>query len=97
MHVVLVQVDVVAEHVQDFIEATLANARESVKEPGNRRFDILQLSEDPSKFVLYESYATAEDSAAHKLTPHYLTWKETVAGWMASPRVGVRYDGLFPE
>lgn len=97
MHVVLVNVDVIPERIDDFIEATLANALESVKEPGNRRFDILQLSEDPTKFVLYEAYATAEDAAAHKLTPHYLTWKATVEGWMASPRVGVKYDGLFPK
>ena len=34
---------------------------------------------------------------AHKETSHYLRWRDKVAGWMAEPRQGVRYDGLFPE
>jgi autoinducer 2-degrading protein len=96
MHVVLVNVHVKAENVADFIKATLANAKASVKEPGNRRFDVLQLAEDPCRFILYEAYATAEDSAAHKETPHYKAWKDAVADWMASPRAGVKYEGLFP-
>lgn len=94
MHVNLVHVHVKPEHVDDFIQASLANSAESVKEPGNRRFDVLQSSDDPSRFVLYEAYATAEDAAAHKQTEHYLTWRQTVADWMAAPRQGVQYQGL---
>lgn len=94
MHVTLVHVHVKPEHVDDFIQASLANSAESVKEPGNLRFDVLQSSDDPSRFVLYEAYATAEDAAAHKQTEHYLTWRETVADWMAEPRQGVQYQGL---
>jgi autoinducer 2-degrading protein len=94
MHVVLVHVHVKPGNVGDFIEATLANARDSVKEPGNRRFDVLQLADDPCRFVLYEAYASAVDAAAHKETPHYKAWKDTVADWMAEPRSGVRYEAL---
>jgi autoinducer 2-degrading protein len=68
-----------------------------VQETGNRRFDVLQSPEDPSRFVLYEAYVSAEDAAAHKQTTHYLTWRDTVADWMASPRQGVSYNGLFPK
>ncbi|MGR9013192.1 MAG: putative quinol monooxygenase, partial [Gammaproteobacteria bacterium] len=53
--------------------------------------------ENPGQFILYEAYTTAEDAAAHKQTPHYLTWRDTVADWMAEPRQGIRYDGLFPQ
>ncbi len=94
MHVTLVHVHVKPEHVDDFIKASLANSAASSKEPGNRRFDVLQSSDDPSRFVLYEAYATAEDAAAHKQTEHYLTWRQTVADWMAEPRQGVQYQGL---
>ena len=94
MQVTLVHVQVKPEHVQEFIEASLENARHSVEEPGNRRFDVLQSADDPSKFILYEAYATAEDAAAHKGTAHYLKWRETVADWMAEPRKGVQYKGL---
>lgn len=94
MQVTLVHVQVKPENVQEFIEASLQNARASVDEPGNRRFDVLQSAEDPCEFILYEAYATAEDAAAHKGTAHYLKWREAVADWMAEPRKGIQYKGL---
>jgi autoinducer 2-degrading protein len=72
MHVTLVQVQVRPEHVQHFIDASRLNHAGSVREPGNRRFDILQSADDPGRFVLYEAYASAADAAAHKNTAHYL-------------------------
>ena len=97
MHVTLVHVQVKPEHVQDFINAACANHIGSVKETGNRRFDILQSADDPMRFVLYEAYASPEDAAAHKHTAHYLKWRDTVASWMASPRQGISYKGLYPK
>jgi len=96
MQVTLVYVEVKAEHVGDFIEATRNNHLASIEESGNRRFDILQSADDPCQFVLYEAYASQEDAAAHKQTSHYLTWRDRVADWMASPRKGVPYHGLCP-
>ncbi len=97
MHVTLVHVWVKPETVDAFIEASRRNHEASVKEPGNRRFDVLQDADDPAKFVLYEAYARAEDAAAHKQTAHYLAWRETVADMMAQPRRGDAHKGLFPE
>ena len=94
MQVTLVYVHVKPKNVQDFIEASLENAEASLKEPGNVGFDVLQLADDPCYFILYEAYATPEDAAAHKGTPHYQKWRETVADWMAEPRQGVVYRGL---
>ncbi|MDH3527482.1 MAG: antibiotic biosynthesis monooxygenase [Gammaproteobacteria bacterium] len=96
MQVTLVHVHVKPGHVDDFIRASQANHEASVMEPGNRRFDVLQSGDDPTRFVLYEAYATAEDAAAHKQTAHYLTWRDTVVDWMATPRRGLPYHGLFP-
>jgi autoinducer 2-degrading protein len=96
MTVTIVHVQVKPEHIEAFIRATTINHHQSVKEPGNMRFDVLQNREDPTKFALYEAYDNETAAAGHKETPHYLEWKETVAPWMAVPREGVKYQGLHP-
>lgn len=97
MYVTVVYVRVKPERVTEFIEAIRVNHEASVHEPGNLRFDILQSAEDPSQFVAYEAYVDEAAAKAHKETRHYLAWRDLVADWMAEPRRGVRYDGLFPR
>lgn len=80
-----------------FIEATLANARNSVRESGIARFDVIRDTADPSRFVLVEVYRDAEASLRHKETAHYAVWRDTVAEMMATPRNSVRYQNLFPD
>jgi autoinducer 2-degrading protein len=96
MHVTLVYIHVNPDRIEEFIAATRANHEASVREPGNRRFDVLQSAEDPARFVLYEAYASAADAAAHKNTRHYTAWRDRVADMMAEPRRGVPYTGLLP-
>ncbi len=96
MLVTIVHVIVKPDHVDEFIEASRLNHELSVTEPGNRRFDVLQSADDPTRFVLYEAYENADEAAKHKETAHYNAWRETVADWMAQPRNGVPYNGLFP-
>lgn len=96
MHVTLVHIQVVPEHLDDFIAETRLNHEGSVRESGNRRFDVLQAADDPCRFLLYEAYVDADAAAAHKQTPHYARWRDRVAGWMAAPREGVPYQGLLP-
>ena len=96
MQVTIVHVSVKPDHVDDFIEACRLNHEASVTEPGNRRFDVLQSADDPTRFVLYEAYENIAEAARHKETAHYKQWRETVADWMAQPREGVPYKGLFP-
>ena len=92
---VAVTVFVKEPNVRDFIQATLDNARNTRKEPGNVRFDVAQAEEDPGRFLLYECYHAGEDFTKHQQTEHYLRWKETVAGWMAQPRQGVKHESIF--
>ncbi|MFM1892472.1 MAG: hypothetical protein RLZ44_1549 [Pseudomonadota bacterium] len=96
MHVTLVHVAVKPEQVDAFIAATRANHEHSIREPGNRRFDVLQDPQDPTRFILYEAYVSAEDAAAHKQTAHYAAWRDAVTGMMAKPRQGEPMLGLFP-
>jgi autoinducer 2-degrading protein len=95
MYVVCVTVFVKPGFEQQFIEATLENARNTRKEPTNLRFDVLQAEEDKSRFFLYEVYQKKEDFASHQQTPHYLKWKQIVADWMAQPRQGIRHNTIF--
>ena len=96
MLTVLVEVHVVADGVQAFREASEKNARASRQEPGIARFDVLQRRDDPTRFVLVEVYRDAQAPAAHKLTAHYLAWRDAVAPLMASPREGLQYDDVVP-
>jgi quinol monooxygenase YgiN len=93
----LVHIHVKPECVEAFKVATLENARNSVKEPGIARFDMLQQAEDPTRFTLVEVYRTAEAPAQHKETAHYKLWRDTVADMMAEPRLGVRHATVFPD
>jgi autoinducer 2-degrading protein len=97
MHVTLVHVRVLPEHVAAFIAATRANHLASVQEPGNVRFDVLQSPDDPTRFILYEAYADEPAARAHKETAHYLAWRERVGPMMAEPRRGEVFAGLYPE
>ena len=97
MTATLVHVQVKPEFIDTFIQATRQNHENSVKERGNLRFDILQDASDKTKFILYEAYENEEAVVAHKQTSHYLKWRDAVAGWMAKPREGVKYELLFPK
>ncbi len=97
MHVTLVHVHVKPEHVEPFVAATIRNHEGSVHEPGNVRFDVLQSEDDPTRFVLVEMFRDGEAAGAHKTAPHYLAWRDEVAGCMASPREGRRYRLLAPS
>ncbi len=97
MIVTIVHIKVLPDYIDLFIQASTENHLESVKEPGNLRFDLLRSDDNPARFVLYEAYENESYAAAHKETAHYLKWRETVAPWMAVPREGIRYTGLQPE
>jgi autoinducer 2-degrading protein len=97
MFIAHIQIQVKPESVEAFKKATLANARESVKEPGVARFDILQQQDDPTRFVFIEVYRGPEANAAHKETKHYATWRDTVESMMAGPRNRAQFTNVFPD
>ena len=97
MLIVHVHVRVRPEYVDAFAAATLENARNSVREPGVVRFDVVQLADDPTTFLLMEIYRTPEDPARHKATAHYAAWRDAVEPMMAAPRSSEKFRALFPE
>ena len=97
MVVYVVEVYVKEGHIEDFKKATIKNHKNTRKESGNLRFDVLQSREDPERFTLYEVYKSEADVTAHKETSHYLEWRETVADWMAQSREGIKHKVIAPQ
>jgi (4S)-4-hydroxy-5-phosphonooxypentane-2,3-dione isomerase len=92
-----VYIHVKAEKIDSFILETIENHCQSVKEPGNLRFDFIQQVDDPTRFMLYEAYESEEAAAAHKNTHHYLKWRQNVNDLLAEPRTGVKYKIIEPN
>lgn len=97
MYIVHVHVHVKPDQIEAFKAATLENARNSLKEPGIARFDMIQQADDPTRFVLVEVYRTADDPARHKETVHYNRWRETIEPILAEPRTRTVYANVFPD
>jgi autoinducer 2-degrading protein len=97
MLIVLVHVNVKPEFIETFKQATIENASNSVQEAGIARFDVIQQSDDPTRFILVEVYKTADAATAHKETAHYARWRDTVVEMMAEPRQGIKYTNIFPD
>ena len=97
MIIVHVHVHVKPEGVEAFRAASVENSRASLEEPGVARFDVVQSTEDPTRFLLVEVYRTPEAPAAHKATPHYARWRDVVADLMAEPRTSTKYVNVAPE
>lgn len=97
MLVYCVEVYVKEGYEDAFIKETEKNHLNTIKEPGNIRFDLSRSSDTPGLFFLYEVYRDEESVRAHKETAHYAEWREAVAPWMAKPRLGRKFDPIFPS
>jgi autoinducer 2-degrading protein len=96
MHILIVHIVVKPESVEAFKLASFDNARESGKEAGVVRFDVLQQTDEPTHLTLLEVYKTPADHLKHRETVHYQRWRDLVEPMMAEPRQALRYVSLFP-
>src|SRR5690606_22278121 len=77
MIVLVMQVHVIAEKREAFIELMKDVAMCSERdEPGCLRFDFLQDTVDPNKFIFYDVYRDEASKAAHRETAHYARYVE---------------------
>jgi autoinducer 2-degrading protein len=84
--VVHVHARVKPDAIEAFRAASIDNAQHSLREPGIARFDVVQSTEDPTRFVLVD-----------KATTHYARWRDAVADLMAEPRTSARYVNVAPD
>jgi quinol monooxygenase YgiN len=97
LHIALVNAHVHPDRVEDFRQATMLNASESRKEPGVVRFDVIEESDDPTRFVLIEVFRGVAAAAAHRETAHYQRWRDAVAEMMVEPRTSKKYVNTSPD
>jgi len=97
MHVVVVSIHVAAAKVEQFLAATLENVRETLKESGVVRFDLLRATDDPTRFLLVEVYHGPQDHLSHKETAHYKRWAAAAEPMMSEPRTRTIYQSAFPR
>jgi autoinducer 2-degrading protein len=97
MFVVHISMQVKPENVEEFKQICTENAKNSVKEPGIKRFDCLQQSDSPTKFILVEAYLDETDLEKHKKTAHYNKWRSEAEKMILGERTRVRYTPIWPE
>ena len=83
MFVNSVDLDIVPAEREKYLAAITENGMAAVKEPGCRRFDILNLASDPNHFLLYEVYDNEAAFRAHRATDHFKKYAATTASMVA--------------
>jgi (4S)-4-hydroxy-5-phosphonooxypentane-2,3-dione isomerase len=66
------------DRAQEFMEVALNDARRSVEELGNLRFDVYQHQDDPLRLVVMEVYDSPEAFEEHRRQPYVEAWRNAV-------------------
>ena len=96
MLIMHVFVHVKSDSVDRFITATLENARNSVREPGVVRFDLVQ-EDDPTRFSAHRDLPDSGGPIAPQGDRALRDLARRREPMMAEPRRSVKYRALFPE
>jgi (4S)-4-hydroxy-5-phosphonooxypentane-2,3-dione isomerase len=81
VHAILGIITVKPAHLDEFVEHVRNHARNSLREPGCVRFDVLQDRDDPLTVVLYEVFRSEADLDRHRAQGHYKRWMEMSRDW----------------
>ncbi|MBE0690994.1 MAG: antibiotic biosynthesis monooxygenase [Anaerolineae bacterium] len=74
-------VKVKADKLDEFMQVALLDARESVKEEGNLRFEIYSREDNPTELLVFEIYRSQEALEAHRQTEQIKAWRSAVAAY----------------
>ncbi len=83
MFVNAVDLDIVPAERDNYLAAIKENGAAAAKEPGCKRFDILNLGSDPNHFFLYEVYDNEAAFKAHRETDHFKKYAAATAKMVA--------------
>jgi autoinducer 2-degrading protein len=81
VYAVLGIIKVKPEHLQEFIQHVATHARNSEREPGCLRFEVLQDQEDPQTICMYEVFRSEADLVVHRQQEYYRRWMEISKDW----------------
>jgi autoinducer 2-degrading protein len=93
---IIVRIDPKPDKVDAFLELALFDARNSRKEPGCLRFDVLRQNDNPARFAFYEVYKDEDAVKAHQQTEHYARWKREIEALCAVPRTSDKWTTVDP-
>jgi (4S)-4-hydroxy-5-phosphonooxypentane-2,3-dione isomerase len=85
------------EHAETFATVNAGDHRTIRLEPGNRRFDGIQLIEDPTHSALYEADGDEASFMSHQQTAYRFGWRDAVEPLMAEKGSATRLQGRSPE
>ncbi len=87
-YVVVVEFEVDTARREEFLDAVVRNAKESLlNEAGCLRFDVLDSPERRGCVLLYEIYEDRSAFAEHMRLPHYQVFEKDVRNLVLSKRV----------
>jgi len=92
---VVVQAEIEPNRMAEFLELIEKNAKETRKEPGCIRFDVLRSQDAPNQFFFYELYKNAEAIDHHKQQPHYNLWADFKESGGTISSTSYKTDGEF--
>ncbi|MGI8689654.1 MAG: putative quinol monooxygenase [Thermomicrobiales bacterium] len=97
MYVLLVQVDVKAEHRDAFVMAAGEHARRARQnEPGTIRFDVIADESDPNRLYYYEAYKDRAAFDAHAQGESIATFRAETQGWSNDTSIVGRGETTYP-
>lgn len=89
----VVEIEVKPEELDKFLAALRDNAAATIKEPGCRRYDFMQLASAPTQVWIYEVYENAAAVEAHRSADHFKKYaaatKDLVIKRQSRPMVGI--------
>ena len=94
---IIVRVQPKPDKIEEFLELALFDARNSRKEPGCLRFDVLREKDNPARFAFYEVYKDEDAVKAHQQTEHYARWRREIEALQAVPRSADKFTTLDPS
>ena len=93
---IIVHIEPKPDQIEAFLELALYDARNSRKEPGCLRFDVVRQDGPPIRFAFYEVYKDEDAVKAHQQTEHYARWKREIETLCAVPRTSGKWTTLDP-
>jgi autoinducer 2-degrading protein len=93
---IIVRIEPKPDKIEAFLELATYDARNSRKEPGCLRFDVLRVLDNPAKFAFYEVYKDEAAVQAHRQTEHFARWNREIEALQAVPRSSEKFSTIDP-
>jgi (4S)-4-hydroxy-5-phosphonooxypentane-2,3-dione isomerase len=88
----IVYLSVAPKNRDALVFEAMENARQSLKENGVQRFDVLHQADNPNKLALFEVYDSPKSLDAHRQTSHFKRWQEKALPLLSKPREKILYQ-----